>query len=165
MARAILAATLVLGACAPHTRTVRHVEVRTDPRLAAELREMDAQLAAARAEADALRRRVAELERASRSRAGGGSRPAVRPSPGAPPCGGWEHLVARHPWDVATACRILWCESRGDPAARNGRHVGLFQIADGPADPAGNVALAASMWSRRGWQPWAASRRCWGGAR
>jgi HAMP domain-containing protein len=162
MARALVAVALVsVAAC---TRVVerpveRVVERRAD---AAEIERLEREIVIANADRAELRRRVEELERsvrASRARTGGGAPPSRPAAPGA--CSGWLDVVDDHPWDVSVACRILWCESRGDPNARNGRHVGLFQIADGPADPAANVALAASMWSRRGWQPWDASRRCW----
>lgn len=73
----------------------------------------------------------------------------------------WMAALARYPWDVQVAARILWCESRGDPSARNGRHVGLFQIANGPPDPIENIALAYRMYASRGWRPWHASRSCW----
>ena len=50
------------------------------------------------------------------------------------------------------------CESGGDPNAYNARSgaTGLFQILNGPRDPAENVALAFRMWQSRGWQPWRA---------
>jgi HAMP domain-containing protein len=163
MARVLVAVALVSTAAC--TRVVerpveRVVERRAD---AAEIERLEREIVKANADRAELRRRVEELERsvrASRARTGGvSSSEPPSPVPGA--CSGWLDLVDDHAWDVATACRVLWCESRGDPDARNGRHVGLFQIADGPADPTANVALAASMWSRRGWQPWDASRRCW----
>lgn len=70
-------------------------------------------------------------------------------------CGDWLDLVASYDWPVGTACRIMLCESSGDPNARNrSGATGLFQILSGPTDPAENVALAYSMWSDRGWQPW-----------
>lgn len=79
-------------------------------------------------------------------------------------CSGWAHLVGRYAWPVGTACAVLACESRGNPNARNrsSSATGLFQILNGPADPAANVAQAYAMWSARGWQPWNASRSCWG---
>lgn len=46
------------------------------------------------------------------------------------------------------------CESGGNPHARNGRYVGLFQIGNGVTDPETNVMQAHMMWARRGWQPW-----------
>lgn len=71
-------------------------------------------------------------------------------------CGGWGNLVSQYSWNVTTACRILMCESRGNPNAKNAHSsaTGLFQILHGPTDPAANVALAFSMYSKRGWQPW-----------
>lgn len=70
-------------------------------------------------------------------------------------CGDWLDLISSYDWPVGTACRIMLCESSGDPNARNrSGATGLFQILGGPTDPAENVALAYSMWSDRGWQPW-----------
>jgi soluble lytic murein transglycosylase-like protein len=74
----------------------------------------------------------------------------------------WKALVAQYPWDVTVAERIVWCESRGDPNARNrSGATGLFQIMGGPIDPVANVATAYDMYRTRGWQPWSASRYCW----
>lgn len=71
------------------------------------------------------------------------------------PCGGWEPLVATFTdWNVADVCSVLWCESRGDPNARNGRYHSLMQVGGGSFDPATNIAQAHAMWLRRGWQPW-----------
>jgi hypothetical protein len=171
VARLVASVALVTLTVACTTRT-RIVERRTPAAVRADLhhlrgevRRLESEIVKANEDRAALKERLDELERtlARPSRARTGTvLPYLRvPSPAPGACSGWLDLVDDHPWDVATACRILWCESRGDPNARNGRHVGLFQIADGPADPAANVALAASMWSRRGWQPWDASRRCW----
>lgn len=79
---------------------------------------------------------------------------AVRAPSG--PCGGWRHLVERYEWNVDTACRVLVCESKGDPSARNrSGATGLFQILrGGSTDPDRNVAQAVAMWRARGWQPW-----------
>lgn len=85
--------------------------------------------------------------------------PRPRPKPRPPGnCWGWGHLVFAYDWPHSTACAVLGCESRGDPNARNPRSsaTGLFQILNGPTDPAANVALAYQMWRRRGWQPWTA---------
>lgn len=87
-------------------------------------------------------------QRASRSRSSG--------------CAGWEDLVDAYSWPTDTACRVLLCESRGDPDAANpsGAH-GLFQVLGGPFDAAANVSVAFSMWQTRGWQPWVSSAGCW----
>jgi hypothetical protein len=166
MARIALATTLVLGGCAA-PQLDRPQQVVTSPRITIELADLRAEVArleqeliVANIDRAALAARVEALER---SRSAPPSSPGPRAVALRPPdgCAGWAALVGRHDWPTGTACRILWCESRGDPDARNGRHVGLFQIADGPADPEANVALAHAMWARRGWQPWGASRRCW----
>ena len=88
--------------------------------------------------------------RASRSRSSG--------------CSGWADLVGRYPWPVGTACAVLACESGGNPNARNrtSSAMGLMQVLGGSTDPETNLRQAFEMWSRRGWQPWAASRSCWG---
>lgn len=92
---------------------------------------------------------------------------APRPPPTRPNNAGveqWRPLVASYPdWSVDLMLRVMWCESRGNPNADNPRSTanGLFQILDGPFDPAANVSLAHSMWSSRGTQPWSASRSCW----
>lgn len=75
-------------------------------------------------------------------------------------CGGWRSLVASYfrLGDVDRACRILMCESGGDPNAvsPSGRHHGLMQIAGGTFDPEGNIAHAAQMayTTRNGWDHW-----------
>jgi soluble lytic murein transglycosylase-like protein len=90
--------------------------------------------------------------------------PKARTAPQVREAGNWRALVASFAWDVGTALRIIQCESRGNPNARNPRSSarGLFQILGGPLDPEANVRLAFSMYSSRGWQPWNASRGCWG---
>lgn len=158
MAKALLVATLTVLSCAPEQpRTVVVEPSGPSASVVAELRSeiarLETELAAARAELAATTTTttttvIPRARTAPSARARGG-------------CGPWQELVGAYDWDVGTACRVLWCESRGDPNARNGRHHGLFQIADGPFEPAQNVALAHSMWQRRGWQPWDASRRCW----
>lgn len=68
----------------------------------------------------------------------------------------WDGLIAQYNWNTTTAFNIMWCESRGNPNAKNPRSTatGLFQILNGPYDPAANVKLAYEMYSKRGWQPW-----------
>jgi hypothetical protein len=120
-------------------------------------------LAVQRAALEAAVAAKAEADRAAylRSLAARAARfaPPARPAPAGTER--WRELLSRYPWDVAVASRIVWCESKGDPNARNGRHVGLFQIAHGPTDPTANVALAFRMYTARGWRPWYASRACW----
>ena len=79
----------------------------------------------------------------------------VAPSRGAA-YGPWADLINQYPWPTATAYRIMMCESGGNANAYNPRSgaTGLFQILNGPFDPAANVALAYRMWQKRGWQPW-----------
>lgn len=80
----------------------------------------------------------------------------------APNVARWTHLVEKYfPNEIYKTCRVMACESGGNPGAvgprqPNGTYPhGLMQILSGPFDPEENVALAASMRARRGWQPWA----------
>jgi hypothetical protein len=68
----------------------------------------------------------------------------------------WDGLLAQYSWNTTTAFNIMWCESHGNPNAKNPRSTatGLFQILNGPYDPAANVKLAYDMYAKRGWQPW-----------
>lgn len=61
------------------------------------------------------------------------------------------------------AVDVAHCESRLNPAARNGRHLGLFQLrwdyhgepwAD-PFNPVANAMIAARLQAEQGWRPWA----------
>lgn len=69
-------------------------------------------------------------------------------------------MLAQYGWNLATAQRILFCESRGDqnavgPQTRYGRAQGLMQILPGGSfDPATNIAQAWQKYQARGWQPW-----------
>lgn len=77
----------------------------------------------------------------------------------------WRDEVAAYgDWDVDLMLRIMGCESGGRANADNPSSTasGLFQILGGPYDPVANIALAHSMWSTRGTQPWNSSRSCWG---
>jgi hypothetical protein len=97
-------------------------------------------------------RAAAERQRASRAAT------ATRTATRAPAYGPWADLINQYPWPTDTASRVMMCESRGDANAYNPRSgaTGLFQILNGPFDPAQNVALAFQMWQSRGWQPWRA---------
>lgn len=68
----------------------------------------------------------------------------------------WDGLLAKYSWNTTQAFNIMWCESKGNPNAKNPRSTarGLFQILGGPLDPEANVKLAFEMYSKRGWQPW-----------
>lgn len=74
-------------------------------------------------------------------------------------CGGWLDLVASL-WpasQVGTACRVLLCESGGDPSARNpSGAIGLFQLLGhgGTTDPVQNATVAFHLWESNGWSPW-----------
>lgn len=80
----------------------------------------------------------------------------------APNVARWTYLVEQYfPAEIYKTCRVMACESSGNPGAvgprqPNGTYPhGLMQILDGPFDPEANMALAASMRAKRGWQPWA----------
>lgn len=80
----------------------------------------------------------------------------------APNVARWTHLVEQYfPNEIYKTCRVMACESGGNPGAvgprqPNGTYPqGLMQILSGPFDPEANMALAASMRAKRGWQPWA----------
>lgn len=95
--------------------------------------------------------------------------PAVRTGG---PCGGWRNLIAAHfpASQVDNACRVMLCESNGNPSAKNpsSSASGLFQImwrlwrpdyvrvtgVDTPFDPSANVRFAAWLHARSGWSPW-----------
>ena len=76
----------------------------------------------------------------------------------------WRTLVEQYDWDVATAVRIVECESGGDEYAVSATNDwGLFQLHNmAITDPAENIAYAYGMYLDRHWQPWAASEQCWG---
>lgn len=98
--------------------------------------------------AQARKDRAAALAQQRASRAASASRGAAY--------GPWADLINQYPWPTGTAYRIMMCESGGDANAYNARSgaTGLFQILNGPFDPAANVAMAFRMWQQRGWQPW-----------
>lgn len=65
------------------------------------------------------------------------------------------------PSEWATAMAIAYRESRYQPWAvePGGQHFGVFQVDPSlhgavPSDIAGQVAQAAALWRRAGWQPW-----------
>lgn len=161
---ALVAAALVAGCGAsderpnppPPTTTTSTVDVAAV--LRAEVARLEAELVRSNVDQQDLREQVRRLyvERASRSTARTTSAPRVRATRAPGGCWGWLHLVSAYDWPVATACAVLGCESGGNPNARNSRSsaTGLFQILNGPTDPAANVALAYRMWRARGWQPW-----------
>ena len=68
----------------------------------------------------------------------------------------WWGLISQYDWNDEYAFNVMWCESTGNPNAKNSRSTatGLFQILNGPYDPEANVRLAHQMYSKRGWQPW-----------
>ena len=87
-----------------------------------------------------------------------------------PNCGGWEsEIAARWPAEqVGNACRIMMCESGGNPLADNpsSSASGLFQFLDSTwanrygysravhATPNLQLDGALSLWQSSGWRPW-----------
>lgn len=119
---------------------------------------------AARVEAE----RAAEAERAQAE-----AQAAPAPAPErAGACGGWADLIAAYfPGQEATACRVMMCESGGDPYANNPSGAsGLFQVMpgwadeyqsvtglpyyDGRFDPEANTKFAAWLQGSGGWGHW-----------
>lgn len=116
----------------------------------------------------------AEVERAAAERAAR-AKPApppptvVRPA-GSGTCGGWADLIARYfPGEEGTACRVMICESGGNPTVHNAGSSasGLWQFLDrtwrsttGTPGPAANysaetqTAAAAKLRQSSGWSPW-----------
>lgn len=63
----------------------------------------------------------------------------------------------------AKALRVMWCESKNNPRAKNGQYRGLFQMGSreratyaytGYSTPLQQVQAAHNLWTWRGWQPW-----------
>lgn len=133
---------------------------------AAEFRGAVTALQAQQAERAAARARLAQP-----SAAGLVAVPAPAPArTGA--CGGWEGLIRSHfGTDTPTACRVMMCESGGDPRSLNPDPVyqaaGLFQVIrqwaaryeqitgvpyyDGRFDPNANTMFAAYLVREEGW--------------
>lgn len=64
-------------------------------------------------------------------------------------------IYAYSDWDPARMVRVASCESGLNPWAVNGSHHGIFQIAGATLGLIEeHVALAHSMWQKRGMQPW-----------
>lgn len=100
----------------------------------------------------------------------------TEPTRQASACGGWRDLISAHfpANQVDKACRVMMCESKGNPNALNGnpkyQAAGLFQIIkqwatrygevtgvpyyDGRFDPSANVRFAAWLWRAEGWGQW-----------
>ncbi len=95
----------------------------------------------------------------------------------------WRETVAQwfSPQHVDEALLVMWCESRGDPSAKNRRSTasGLFQMLKGwwgggygssavpvfdPFDPVLNIRYASVIFYAHSpeWRDWRASRSCHG---
>ena len=107
--------------------------------------------------------------------------PATTDTPPPADVESWRPLVAAYfpPDRVDQALKVIWCESRGDPSAKNPNSTasGLFQVLRGwwsgewstaipafdPFDPEANVAAAAKIaGGPRYWSDWLASKSCHG---
>jgi hypothetical protein len=79
-------------------------------------------------------------------------------------CPDWWPVALEVGWpadQLPTVDRVMWCESRCQPAARNRSGAsGLMQIMPGwwhgrdPYDPAVNLAMALEVHNAQGWQAW-----------
>jgi hypothetical protein len=85
------------------------------------------------------------------------------------PCSEWAPVAFAVGWPPEqwpTISRVMWCESKCKPTARNrSGAVGLMQVlshwfASGqdPTDPATNLAVALEVWHRQGWHAWSCYR-------
>jgi len=125
--------------------------------------------AAAAAAKKAAAAKVAAAAPKSSAPSGGSSAYGAGAAPG--PCAGWEGTIAAHfpAEQVAKACRVMMCESGGNPNAANPRSTasGLFQFLNStwesttgtpaPASAYGGstqIAAAAKLWRSSGWSPW-----------
>lgn len=137
----------------------------------AEAEEKARQEAAERAEQERREREAAAAAEAQEKATTAASAPSAPRHNASGSCGGWESLIAKHFSDVATACRVMMCESGGNPNAVNGNPKygasGLFQIIkqwaerfqqvtglpyyDGRFDPNANVMFAAYLVNAEGW--------------
>lgn len=106
-----------------------------------------------------------------RPTASGGGSPISGASPASSQaCGGWADTVAAYFNDPVNACRVLMCESGGDPSAQNRSGAsGLFQLMPAHAwrfeehgwtwadrfDGTKNIVVAAELRiASGGWGPW-----------
>jgi hypothetical protein len=98
--------------------------------------------------------------------------PAVRDTHPAPPpttitagpCGQWADTATAAGWAAGewpTVARVMWCESRCQPTARNrSGAAGLMEVMPGwwggrdPYDPAANLTMALEVWHAQGWRAW-----------
>ena len=105
-------------------------------------------------------------------------KPPPVPRTPAPTAEAWRELVSGYfaPGDVDRALRVIWCESRGDPLAKNPTSTasGLWQFLRAwwagewgypfdPFDPTASTKRAAELvyGPGQGWDHWLASRSCW----
>jgi len=88
------------------------------------------------------------------------------PSWGNPPgpCGEWFWTAIDVGWpddQWPTISRVMWCESKCTPSARNRSGAsGLMQVMPmwwhgrDPFDPATNLTMALEVWHAQGWHAW-----------
>lgn len=80
------------------------------------------------------------------------------------PCAEWAELAFEVGWPVEqwpTISRVMWCESKCQPWARNPSGAsGLMQVMPfhwhgrDPFDPASNLTMALEVHERQGWRAW-----------
>jgi len=89
----------------------------------------------------------------------------------------WECALRSVGWpeyEIRTALAVIWCESTNNPYAYNPSgasglfqvvmplHAGKLQPGEDIFDPWVNMRVALALYHESGWQPWNASRHCWG---
>lgn len=84
------------------------------------------------------------------------------------PCAEWAPVAFSVGWDPEewpTISRVMWCESRCDPRARNRSGAsGLMQVLPmwwhgrDPFDPATNLTIALEVRRLQGWRAWSCYR-------
>lgn len=79
-------------------------------------------------------------------------------------CGEWWQLAVDVGWpegELPTVDRVMWCESKCQPAAYNRSGAsGLMQVMPfwhkgrDPFDPTTNLSMALEVWRLQGWRAW-----------
>lgn len=90
--------------------------------------------------------------------------PPVVTVPAGAQCPEWWFLAAEAGWpadELPTVDRVMWCESRCEPAAYNrSGATGLMQVMPmwhhgrDATDPATNLAIALEVFRLQGWRAW-----------
>lgn len=164
MIRLAAALAILLGACSAPSPDVAITE--TEPRPDAQPTPWAAQPVVTTTTSEPVRVRAAAV--------------TTTPPPPPLPDGAIPQLIWLHFGDHgAHAIRVAVCESSLDQTAKNGVHIGLFQLSGTYHKPRAarlgfewhrmyeaepNIIVAADLWREQGWVPWEDSRHCWGAA-